>query len=70
LPSPSAPAPLPRCQAQFDFEAESEGELPLKEGQIINLISQIDENWFEGSLPTGQTGYFPISYVKVLTPLP
>lgn len=67
--SPSG-ASGPHCKALYDFEAENEGELSFKEGQIINLVSQIDENWFEGSRPDGKSGFFPITYVQVVKPLP
>ncbi|CDW58261.1 BAR and SH3 9 domain containing protein [Trichuris trichiura] len=66
--TPSAQGPC--CKALYDFEPENSGELGFKEGQIIRLISQLDENWFQGSLPNGQSGFFPITYVQVLVPLP
>lgn len=40
-----------------------------EEGDLITLTNQIDENWYEGMLH-GQSGFFPLSYVQVLVPLP
>jgi len=59
----------PSCKAGYDFKAENEGELGFKEGEILTLVSQIDENWFEGMNADGDVGYFPVTYVDVLVPL-
>lgn len=66
---PLAPLDQPSCKALYDFEPENDGELGFHEGDIITLTNQIDENWYEGMLH-GQSGFFPLSYVEVLVPLP
>lgn len=59
----------PCCRALYNFKPENEKELAFKKGDILILTNQVDENWYEGQL-SGVSGFFPISYVKVLVPLP
>ena len=55
-------------QALYDFEAENYGELTIVEGQKVELLSQPDNEWFEGRID-GKIGFFPIRYVRVIVPL-
>ena len=66
---PASPSMRPSCRALYDFDAENPGELTFKEGDHIILKSKIDDNWYEGSV-NGKTGYFPVTYVNVINPLP
>ncbi|KAJ1180319.1 hypothetical protein NDU88_005541 [Pleurodeles waltl] len=59
----------PCCRALYDFEPENEGELRFKEGDIITLTNQLDDNWFEGML-NYESGFFPVNHVEVLVHLP
>ncbi|XP_064608103.1 E3 ubiquitin-protein ligase SH3RF3-like isoform X2 [Liolophura sinensis] len=59
----------PSAKALYNYDAKEQGDLAFRKGDIISLRKQIDMNWYQGEL-NGQSGYFPASYVQVITALP
>nr|XP_029543181.1 sorbin and SH3 domain-containing protein 2-like isoform X8 [Oncorhynchus nerka] len=56
------------ARAIYDFKAQTAKELTFKKGDAVNIIRQIDSNWYEGE-HRGRLGIFPISYIeKMLLP--
>jgi len=53
------------ARALYDFDAQDETELDFKEGDIIKVINQIDDAWYEGERD-GKVGMFPVEYVEIL----
>uniref|UniRef100_A0A3Q3IFG1 Sorbin and SH3 domain containing 2a n=1 Tax=Monopterus albus TaxID=43700 RepID=A0A3Q3IFG1_MONAL len=51
------------ARAIYDFKAQTSKELTFKRGDAVNIIRQIDNNWYEGE-HHGRVGIFPISYVE------
>ncbi|KAF8927084.1 hypothetical protein BGZ58_010643 [Dissophora ornata] len=75
--TPSAPPPpLPnrgkpqqkQVRALYNFEATAEGELSFHKGNIVRIIEEIDEGWWEGELVdehgVRHEGMFPSNYVE------
>jgi len=61
--------PIPSCKALYDFNPELPTELGFKNGDVIQLLSRVGQDWFEGTL-NGKRGLFPVSFVYVVVPLP
>ncbi|KAK4312210.1 hypothetical protein Pmani_016334 [Petrolisthes manimaculis] len=59
----------PCAKALYNYERKETGDLSFKKGDVILLRKKIDSNWYQGEL-NNQTGFFPASYVQVITPLP
>uniref|UniRef100_A0A672YSN4 Osteoclast-stimulating factor 1 n=1 Tax=Sphaeramia orbicularis TaxID=375764 RepID=A0A672YSN4_9TELE len=52
-----------RCKAAFSYVPQHEDELELKIGDIIEVIAEVEEGWWEGVLH-GKTGMFPSNFTK------
>jgi len=50
--------------ALYNFKGTHEGELSFEEGDVIDLIQQINEGWWEGKLANDERGIFPFNYVQ------
>uniref|UniRef100_A0A4W5MW24 Sorbin and SH3 domain containing 2a n=1 Tax=Hucho hucho TaxID=62062 RepID=A0A4W5MW24_9TELE len=51
------------ARAIYDFKAQTAKEITFKKGDAVNIIRQIDSNWYEGE-HHGRLGIFPISYIE------
>ncbi|XP_077952306.1 SH3 domain-containing kinase-binding protein 1 isoform X4 [Gasterosteus aculeatus] len=54
-----------RCKAAFSYAPQHEDELELKIGDVIEIISEVEEGWWEGFV-NGRTGMFPSNFTKVI----
>ncbi|TKS87419.1 SH3 domain-containing kinase-binding protein 1 CD2-binding protein 3 [Collichthys lucidus] len=52
-----------RCKAAFSYVPQHEDELELKIGDVIDIIAEVEEGWWEGFL-NGKTGMFPSNFTK------
>ena len=55
-----------RALVQFDYEKAEDNELELKEGEYVTNIEKVDEDWWMGQNPRGETGLFPSNYVEIV----
>ncbi|CAL8295034.1 unnamed protein product [Lota lota] len=52
-----------RFKAAFSYMPQNEDELELKIGDIIEVLTEVEEGWCEGLL-NGKTGMFPSNFTK------
>jgi hypothetical protein len=50
-------------RALYDFEGGQPGDLRLREGDIIQILGQVDANWWQGKCH-GKVGMFPTAFVS------
>ncbi|XP_036438241.1 E3 ubiquitin-protein ligase SH3RF1 [Colossoma macropomum] len=60
---------LPCAKALYNYDGKEPGDLKFSKGDIIILRRQVDENWYHGEVG-GIHGFFPVSFVQVIKPLP
>ena len=52
--------------ALFSYEAQGDQELNFKEGDIITVVSKVDDVWWSGKIGN-RSGIFPVAYVEPYT---
>ncbi|XP_033741605.1 uncharacterized protein LOC117328250 isoform X1 [Pecten maximus] len=52
-----------RAKVVFSYEPENEDELKLEVGDIVDVLKQEEEGWWEGSL-NGKVGMFPSNFAE------
>ncbi|XP_011302682.1 SH3 domain-containing protein 19 [Fopius arisanus] len=59
----------PHGIALYDFPVTQPDDLPLKEGDVVILKRQINDEWLEGQIGN-RIGMFPLNFVDIIVPLP
>lgn len=54
-----------QCRVEYDYTANESDELTITPGDVINVLVQQEDGWWQGEL-NGTVGIFPASYVTVL----
>ncbi|KAF8922986.1 hypothetical protein EDD21DRAFT_385168 [Dissophora ornata] len=67
-PVPSRSRPQKQVRALYSFDATGDGELSMQKGDIIRIVEEIDEGWWEGEMVDSSgirhTGMFPSNYCE------
>lgn len=55
-----------RAMVQYDYEKAEDNELDLREGEYVTNIELVDDDWWMGQNPRGESGLFPSNYVELV----
>jgi son of sevenless-like protein len=61
----NAPQPVMYVRALYDYEADDRTSLSFHEGDIIQVITQLESGWWDGVI-NGVRGWFPSNYCQVI----
>jgi son of sevenless len=62
----SAPPGTMYVRALYDYEADDRTSLSFHEGDIIQVITQLESGWWDGVI-NGVRGWFPSNYCQIIT---
>jgi len=55
-----------RAKVAFSYTPENEDELSLEVGEIVEILKQEEEGWWEGRLASGKVGMIPSNFVEIV----
>ncbi|KAK0703835.1 hypothetical protein B0T26DRAFT_515412 [Lasiosphaeria miniovina] len=55
-----------RALIQYDYEKAEDNEIELREGEYVENIEMVDEEWWMGTNSQGESGLFPSNYVELI----
>ncbi|PBP27877.1 cell division control protein-like protein Cdc25 [Diplocarpon rosae] len=61
----NAPQPVMYVRALYDYEADDRTSLSFHEGDIIQVITQLESGWWDGVI-NGVRGWFPSNYCQAI----
>jgi son of sevenless-like protein len=62
----TAPQPLIYVRALYDYEADDRTSLSFHEGDVIQVITQLESGWWDGVI-NGVRGWFPSNYCQIVS---
>ncbi|CAL1541333.1 unnamed protein product [Lymnaea stagnalis] len=63
------PAPRARLLCKYDFAGKDPEDLPFKRGDVIEVISEDEDEWWTARNSNGQVGQIPVRYTQVVSQL-
>jgi son of sevenless-like protein len=60
------PLPVMYVRALYDYEADDRTSLSFHEGDVIQVITQLESGWWDGVI-NGVRGWFPSNYCQVVS---
>ncbi|KAH0377837.1 hypothetical protein KCU92_g9013, partial [Aureobasidium melanogenum] len=64
--NPGAGVAGKRALVQYDYEKAEDNEIELREGEYVENIEMVDEDWWMGQNSQGESGLFPSNYVELV----
>lgn len=62
----TTPPGIMYVRALYDYEADDRTSLSFHEGDVIQVITQLDSGWWDGVI-NGVRGWFPSNYCQIIT---